>query len=220
MRPRKNAGQIWKEFEDYLAPLLGMKPGERAVYNYLVRHSRLEGRRGVVVGVPAIGRGAGLSYQTARLTLLRLQRKGCVTLRPYRREYAIQVLLPEEVMRELRPRDFASITLRVRRVSKNKLLRQAILERERWRCFYCRRRLKTGHVWLDHLVALARGGFADEGNIVACCQPCNQRKSVLRPETFLRHLRDERRITKAHYRKQLATVRRILDGNTGLRKAA
>ena len=220
MEELKKAGQIWKEFEDYLAPLLGMKPGERAVYSYLLRHSRLEGRRGVVVGAPAIGRGAGVCYQTARLTLLRLKRKGCLTLRPYKRAYAIQVLLPEEVLRELRPRDFASITLRVRRLSKDKLLRQAVLQRENWRCFYCRRRLTKGHVWLDHLVALARGGFADEGNIVACCQPCNQSKSILRPETFLRQLRDERRITKEQYLKRLATVRRILDGDTGLRKAA
>jgi hypothetical protein len=27
----KKAGQIWKEFEDYLAPLMGMRPGERAL---------------------------------------------------------------------------------------------------------------------------------------------------------------------------------------------
>ncbi len=220
MGEMKRAGQIWKEFEDYLAPLLGMRAGERAMYSYLVRHTRLEGRRVVALGMPALGRGAGLHYTTARINLMRLVRKGCVTVRPYRKDYVIEVLLPEEVLRGIRPRDFASMNLRVLRVSKNRILRAAILRRERGRCFYCLRRLVKGHIWLDHVVALACGGSPGEENVVACCQECNHRKGTWPAEGFLRELYRQRRITKAQLRKQLIAVREILRGKVRLRKAA
>lgn len=216
----KRAGQIWKEFEDYLAPLLGMKPGERAVYSYLVRHTRLEGRRGVVLGMPALGRGAGLNYQTARINLMRLARHGCVAVRPYRKSYAISVFLPEEVLRGIRPRDFASMDLRVLWVSKNRVLREAILKREHGRCFYCQQKLTKGQTWFDHIVALARGGSPDEENVVACCQVCNRHKGTRSAATFLRELYRKKRITRAQYWKQLVAMREILGGKHGLRKAA
>jgi hypothetical protein len=216
----RKAGQIWKEFEDYLAPLMGMKPGERAMYSYLVRHTRLEGRRGVVLGMPALGRGAGLGYQAARIHLLRLARHGCVAVQAYRKDYAIEVFLPEEVLRGIRPRDFAALDLRVQWVSKNRVLRAAILKRERGRCFYCRKKLVKGDLWFDHVVALARGGSPDEGNVVACCRECNRWKGTSGAEAFLHELYKERRISKAQLRKRLAAIREILRGKHGLRKAA
>jgi hypothetical protein len=216
----RKAGQIWKEFEDYLAPLLGMKPGERSVYSYLVRHTRLEGRRGVVLGMPALGRGAGLGYQAARIHLLRLARHGCVRVQPYRKGYAIQVFLPEEVLRGIRPRDFAALDLRVQWVSKNRVLRAAILKREQGRCFYCRKKLAKGELWFDHVVALARGGSPDEQNVVACCQACNRHKGTRTAAVFLRELYREKQITKEQYAKQRVAVREILSGKHGLRKAA
>ncbi len=220
MSESKKGTQVWKEFEDYLAPLLGMKPGERAVYSYLVRHSRLEGRRGVVLGMSALGRGAGLNYQTARINLMRLARHGCVEVRPWRKNYAIQVFLPEEVLRGIRPRDFAAMDLRVLWVSKNRVLREAILKREQGRCFYCQQRLVKGEIWLDHLVPLAHGGSPDEENVVACCQSCNRRKHTRTAAAFLRVLYKERRMSKVQLRKRLVAVREILRGKHGLRKAA
>jgi hypothetical protein len=38
--------QIWKQFEDLIVPGLRLSALERAVYSYLVRHSRLEGSAG------------------------------------------------------------------------------------------------------------------------------------------------------------------------------
>ena len=221
MTELKKAGQIWKEFEDYLAPLLGMKPGERAVYSYLVRHSRLEGRRGVVLGMPQLGRGAGMGYAPARFHLFRLARKRCVEVKLYRRRsYAIRVFLPEEVLRELRPRDFAAVSLELRRVSKNRVLRAKILRRERGRCFYCNQVLVEGRIWFDHIVPLARGGNPEEKNVVACCMRCNQSKSTRSGEEFLRRLRDAGTISKQRFKKQRAAMREILSGKHGLRKAA
>ena len=217
----KKAGQIWKEFEDYLAPLLGMKPGERAVYSYLVRHSRLEGRRGVIVGMPQLGRGAGMGYAPARFHLFRLVRKRCVEVKPYRKKsYAIRVFLPEEVLRELRPRDFAAVSLKLQRVSRNRVLRAKILRREHGRCFYCTQVLVEGRIWFDHIVALARGGNPEEKNVVACCQKCNMRKGTRSGEEFLLEAYNAGRISKAQLKKQRAAMREILRGKHGLRKAA
>ena len=39
-----NVEQIWKQFEDSLAPRLGFSVVDRAVYSHLLRHSRLEGK--------------------------------------------------------------------------------------------------------------------------------------------------------------------------------
>jgi hypothetical protein len=41
---KPNAALMWKQFED-LAPRLRLSIAERTVYSYLLRHSRLEGRR-------------------------------------------------------------------------------------------------------------------------------------------------------------------------------
>jgi hypothetical protein len=199
---------------------MGMKPGERAMYSYLVRHTRLEGRRGVVLGMPALGRGAGLGYAAARFHLFRLARKRCVEVRLYRkRSYAIRVFLPEEVLREIRPRDFAAVSLKLQRVSRNRVLRAAILRRERGRCFYCQQPLMNGRIWFDHIVALARGGNPEEKNVVACCRKCNQRKGTRSGEEFLREVYNAGRISKAQLKKQRAAMREILSGKHGLRKA-
>ncbi|MBI3661695.1 MAG: HNH endonuclease [Acidobacteria bacterium] len=216
----KKAGQIWKEFEDYLAPLLGMKPGERSVYSYLVRHTRLEGRRGVVVGMAALARGVGLGYAAARWHLFRLARKGCVQVRPYRHAQAIEVFLPEEVIREIRVRDWERLQRDTVRVSKNRVLRAAILRRERGRCFYCQQRLVEGKIWFDHVVPLARGGSPEEKNVVACCRTCNRWKGTGGAEAFLRELCKARGISKEQLQKRLAAIREILRGKLRLRRAA
>jgi hypothetical protein len=39
-----NAEQVWKDFEDLLAPKLNFSVIDRAVYSHLLRHSRLEGK--------------------------------------------------------------------------------------------------------------------------------------------------------------------------------
>jgi len=60
-------------------------------------------------------------------------------------------------------------------------MRQRILRRDHYRCYYCR-------VWLypsqqgavaptiDHVVPRSRGGGNDPDNLVAACFSCNQKK--------------------------------------------
>ena len=68
--------QLWRDVEDQLVPMLQMKIGEQSVYVYLLRHSRLEGRRRVSVSMSGLARGVCLSEWTAREHLWGLARKG------------------------------------------------------------------------------------------------------------------------------------------------
>jgi 5-methylcytosine-specific restriction endonuclease McrA len=55
-------------------------------------------------------------------------------------------------------------------------LRAAILARDGGICAWCRGPART----IDHLVPLARGGTADEANLVAACARCNSAQGAAR----------------------------------------
>ena len=206
----KRVEEILKEFEDYLAPLLALKPGERAVYMHALRHSRLEGRRGVVFSARELAQGVGLKETAARLHLFSLARKGCVRVKRYRRKSAVEVLLPEEVAQGLGPKNWTRAWRETVRTSKNLELRAAILLRERRRCFYCLKFLRKGDLWFDHIVPLSRGGWPAAENVVACCQRCNRMKSTRSPEYLLNRLRQRRVLTRAQVRERKRALKAIL----------
>lgn len=57
-------------------------------------------------------------------------------------------------------------------------------------CTYCKRRIrKRERLTLDHVVALARGGRHELGNLVVACWPCNARKRDLPVDRFLKELK-------------------------------
>ena len=208
-RPRDKWGSICRDLEDYLAPVLGMKPTERAMYAHLLRHSRLEGRRGLVVGVRALAQGVGLQDSAARLHLFALARKGCVRVKRWSKNYAVEVLLPEEVAQELTPENWTRIARKPRWVSKNVAAREAILQREQGRCFYCREKLRPGKLWFDHVVPLAEGGWPAEDNVVACCERCNRWKYTRSAGYLLDRLRREGVLTSAQAAGRKRALRKL-----------
>ena len=56
--------------------------------------------------------------------------------------------------------------------------KQAILKRDKYRCFYCGKKLLPDDpdATVDHKVPLSSGGSNDEANLVAACYPCNNKK--------------------------------------------
>lgn len=50
-------------------------------------------------------------------------------------------------------------------------------------CHYCEKRFR-GSVWIDHVIALAKGGKHEVGNLCTACQKCNQAKSDKSPKDF------------------------------------
>jgi len=146
MKTKKtNAELVWKQFEDHLVPQLRFSTTDRAVYSYLVRHSRLEGKLRLRFSMAWLARGARVCDGAARPAVRRLLDHGALRLvERTKAGHVVEVRLPEEI-RALR-RDL----LKTRKPAphspaasleeldswKTPALRQAIHARARGRCFY------------------------------------------------------------------------------------
>jgi 5-methylcytosine-specific restriction endonuclease McrA len=62
------------------------------------------------------------------------------------------------------------------------LSRKNILLRDRYTCQYCGKTLPSGELTLDHVVPRSRAGESSWENLVACCNPCNNKKGSRTPE--------------------------------------
>lgn len=204
----RDAKKIWIEVEDYLAPLLSMRPAEHVLYSHLLRRTHLEGRRRAAITFTEVGRAVGLCESAARLHLYSLQRKGCVVLENSGRQKAVEVLLPEEAIRGMGMRAWKRrVTPRVW-MRANEGAREEVLRRERGRCFYCRAAV-SGRGWFDHVVPIARGGAMALHNVVACCEGCNREKRERSARVFLRELLRRGRIGRVAYGKAVARLGKI-----------
>lgn len=52
-------------------------------------------------------------------------------------------------------------------------------------CEYCQKQFEAKKLTMDHRVPIARGGKSTKGNIVACCEACNQAKKLKTPVELL-----------------------------------
>ena len=87
-------------------------------------------------------------------------------------------------------------------------LRAFIAEREQHRCAYCGKgnwedRTRFN---LDHVLARARGGATNVGNLVWACEPCNQAKGAQRIEAFLEKEPERLERIRSGKRKPLAAA--------------
>ncbi len=202
-----NALQVWKDFEDLLAPQLNFSATDRAVYSHLVRHSRLEGKKRLRFSLTWLARGVGLSTGSVRPAVRRLIARGAFGLveRNCQSRHVVHVRLPEEVPAVRRAA--ASAASRPSRLSpgaaslekidflQTQALRRAIHEREGGVCFYCQRQLIRRKRCLDHVVPRAQFGRNSYRNLVSCCPDCNSRKGERSAEDFVRQLYRERRLS-------------------------
>jgi hypothetical protein len=98
MKPKKLDGvEVWRDFED-LAARLGLNVIERAVYSYLLLHTRLEGKPRLHFTLPELARKVRISRGPVRAALHRLASHGA--LRFIERSYSghlVEVRLPAEV---------------------------------------------------------------------------------------------------------------------------
>src|SRR5947199_8074130 len=144
-----NAGVLWMQFEDVLAPRLGLTVKERAVYSYLLRHSLVVGKLRLQFAVMSLARTLGLAIGAARQAVRRLDELG--TLRVLKRcktGHLVEMRLPEKI-RAARPgkngasraaEEPPAATLETTDFLKTWALRKTIHDRERGACFYCLRR--------------------------------------------------------------------------------
>jgi hypothetical protein len=212
------------QFEDVLAPRLGLTVKERAVYSYLLRHSLVAGKLRLQFAVMSLARTLGLSIGAARHAVRRLDELGVLrVLKRSKTGHLAEMRLPEKIRAIRVGRNGASMavgmgamgmgavgvgttgaageppasTLETTDFLKTWALRKAIHDRERGACFYCLRRTPANVHGLDHVVPRVRFGRNSYRNLVSCCLECNSRKGDRPAPDFLRTLYRQGRLTPA-----------------------
>jgi 5-methylcytosine-specific restriction endonuclease McrA len=217
-----NAALVWKQFEDYLVPQLRFSTTDRAVYSYLVRHSRLEGKLRLRFSMAWLARGARVCDGAARPAVRRLVDHGVLRLvERTKAGHVVDVRLPDEIP-ALRP-----ILLNARNPApqtaptdleqldfwKTPALRQAIHARERGRCFYCLRPTPARKQCIDHVVPRVQSGRNSYRNLVSCCMECNSLKCEHSASDLLCRLYRDARLTAAQLSNRLRALDALASGS-------
>src|SRR5713226_175269 len=221
LNKKLNPKLLWMQFEDVLAPRLGLTVKERAVYSYLLRHSLVVGKLRLQFAVMALARTLGLSIGPVRQAVRRFDELGALrVLERSKTGHLVEMRLPEKI-RALRPgRNGASrdtgeppaATLETTDFLKTWALRKTIHDRERGACFYCLRRTPANVQCLDHVVPRVRFGRNSYRNLVSCCIECNSRKSERPARDFLRTLYRQGRLTAAELDGRLRALKDLAAG--------
>jgi hypothetical protein len=222
MKPKKlNPKHLWMQFEDVLAPRLGLTVKERAVYCYLLRHSLVVGKLRLQFAVVAVARTLGLSVGAARLAVRRLDELGALrVLERNKNGHLAEMRMPEKIRAVgLRKNgafpiagENAAASLESTDFLKNWTLRKTIHDRERGACFYCLRRTPGNVKCLDHVVPRVRFGRNSYRNLVSCCIECNTRKCDRAARDFLRTLYRQGRLTPAELDGRLRALKDLAAG--------
>jgi 5-methylcytosine-specific restriction endonuclease McrA len=223
-----NAKLLWIQFEDILAPRLGLTVKDRAVYSYLLRHSLVVGKHRLQFAVMALARNLGLSIGVTRQAVRRLDELGALhVLERSKSGHLVEMRLPEKI-RAIRAgkngapilmgvgaaaaREPRAATLETTDFLKSWALRKAIHDREGGACFYCLRRAHGNVRCLDHVVPRVRFGRNSYRNLVSCCMECNTRKGDRLASDFLRTLYRQGRLTPAELDGRLAGLQSLAAG--------
>jgi HNH endonuclease len=210
---KSNPARVWKQLDDFVVPNLALNVFDRAVYSFLLRHTRLEGKRRLLFSMAWLARGVRISVGAARPAVRRLLDRGVLRLiQRNKAGHLIEVLLPEEIRLALPQRSDHAQLSRSSNIDdldffRTPALRRAIHARDRGFCFYCLRRLNSTVQCLDHVVPQVELGKNSYRNLVSCCIECNSHKSQTPAADFLRWLYRQRRLTSL----ELAARLRALD---------
>jgi 5-methylcytosine-specific restriction endonuclease McrA len=219
-----DAVQVWKDFEDVLAPQLNFSGTDRVVYSHLLRHSRLEGKQRLRFSMAWLARGVGLSTGSVREAVRRLVARGVLGLveRNSQARHVVHVRLPQEVPAVRRTATSAAARPSQTRLGaaslekmdflRTQALRRAIHEREGGVCFYCLRQLIRRSRCLDHVVPRAQSGRNSYRNLVSCCPDCNSKKGERSAEDFVRELYRERGLSASDRKGRLHALDALAAG--------
>jgi 5-methylcytosine-specific restriction endonuclease McrA len=229
LNKKLNAKLLWMQFEDVLAPRLGLTVKERAVYSYLLRHSLVAGKLRLQFAVMSLARTLGLSIGPVRQAVRRLDELGALrVLKRGKTGHLVEMRLPEKIRAIRLGKNGASMamgmgatgaageppasTLETADFLKTWALRKAIHDRERGACFYCLRRTPAHVHGLDHVVPRVRFGRNSYRNLVSCCLECNSRKGDRPARDFLRTLYRQGRLTSAELDTRLRALKDLAAG--------
>lgn len=215
-----NLKAIIEDFEDYLAPKLDTY--EQAIYLYVFRHSRVQGKPSAVIGFKSarrliasgVGeRGKPMAEGTCYEKLRSLEEKGCIRIvGTEHKGTRIELFLPSEIA-GVTPQSKVATEIALEEmdffeISEN---RQLILLRESGKCFYCFRLIDRSNFVIDH-IAKRRTGGNTYTNVVAACRGCNNRKGELLADEYLRRLYREAVLSQEELTNRLQALEQLRSG--------
>jgi len=237
LNKKLNAKLLWMQFEDVLAPRLGLTVWDRAVYSYLLRHSLVVGKPRLHFGVLSVARNLGFSSGPVRQAVRRLDELGALRLLERSKTgHLVEMRLPKQIraLRQSQGDSFARHSPPASRHFRNGAslaaeeppafhlestdflktcaLRKAIHGREGGVCFYCLRRTPAHVHGLDHVVPRVRFGRNSYRNLVSCCLECNSRKGDRSARDFLRTLYRQGRLTASELDGRLRALKDLAAG--------
>lgn len=215
-----NPKHLWMQFEDVLAPRLGLNIKERAVYSYLLRHSLVIGKPCIRFAVSALARTLGISAGLVRGAVRRLDELGALhVLKRDKTGHDVEMRQPEKILAihgssngAPKAEGVPAAALESRDFWKTWVLRKAIHDRERGFCFYCLRRTLANVRCLDHVVPRVRCGRNSYRNLVSCCIECNSHKGDTPAADFLRMLYRKGRLTAKEVDGRLRALKELAGG--------
>lgn len=180
---------VAREIEDVLFPRLELDTRQRALYWHLFRHTHLEGRATVVVGLDSLSRKMSISTTTLRESIRSMASKGCVSIDDRNRAgHTIAVRLPGEIPGLVVAAPAVAVDIEGIDFYENRRYLQPLMERQEGQCVYCLRVLTAESAVLDHLVPQMHGGDNSYRNVVVACHACNSRKQEMAADEYLRLL--------------------------------
>ena len=215
-----NPKLLWIQFEDVLAPRLGLNVWDRAVYSYLLRHSLVIGKPRLHFAVLPVARDLGISTGPVRLAIRRLDElRALRILERSKTGHLVEMRLPEQVRATRTGRNGAfhhkgesRAALEASDFLSSAALRKSIHDREAGTCFYCLRRTPVHIRCIDHVVPRACSGRNGYRNLVSCCVECNSRKCDRPAPDFLRTLYRQGRLTPAELDARLRALKDLAAG--------
>ena len=208
-----NLNSIAREIEDVLFPRLELDAWERTLYWHLFRHTHLEGRVSVVVGLSGLSSKTSISTTKLRETLRSMASKGCLAIDDRNRQgHSITVRLPAEIPGLVVEALEIVFDLESVDFYKKRQYLQLLLERQQRQCLYCLRVLTAEAAALDHLVPQSQGGDNSYRNVVVACDACNSQKQALVAEDYLRLLYRRGVLSQEELSERLKTASQISAG--------
>ena len=207
-------GQVSADVEDHVVPRLKLDVGEARLYYHLLRHSRLVGRHDVLISVAQLAEVLNCSKNTVKPRLRTLQDKKVIDATSTGwAGTRIKVFLPREIPNAIAEVAAAEVQdIEAIDFYKDPTYRPAIVEREKGRCFYCRRALTDEDSGLDHAEPQKANGTNSYRNVVAACHSCNSSKGDDTAEEFIRKLYRRGFLKAAELEERLSDVAKLKQG--------
>ena len=203
-----------QNIEDHLIPKLQLDHVERALYYHLLRHTRLIGKDASLFGLYSLAESSGFSESTLRERIRILDEKGCVVIQERSgKGHLLRVLLPGEID-GIVPKLSESVVVDINTIDfyGNRNYVDALVKREKGRCFYCLRIITSETCVLDHVVSKAMRGDDSFRNVVAACHECNAAKQSQDPTEFLRSRYRLNLLSQSELQERVATLEKLQSG--------